>query len=64
MKKNIESIVLTNSKAESLRIYQVEGSSEFCIGMEGSDHFSFTAVEAKEIVQAITEVVETSNERN
>lgn len=65
MKKQIESIVLTNGKGQVLRIYQVENSKpvEFCIGLEDSDHFLFKAVDADEIIQAIQEVVGTSNER-
>lgn len=58
MKKQIESIVLENKTGQRLRIYKIENSNSFCIGLEDDgDHFEFEAGDAEEITNAIDAVV-------
>jgi hypothetical protein len=59
MRTKIESIILENKEGQRLRIYQVEGSNTFCIGLESdSDHFSFAIEDAAIITDAINKVVD------
>jgi|CXWL01.1.fsa_nt_gi hypothetical protein len=59
MKKQTESIVLENKTGQRLRIYKVDGSDTFCIGIEGeSDHFEFQSRDADEIKAAIGVIVD------
>lgn len=59
MKRQIESITLQNDKGQRLRIYVVDGSNTFCIGMEGdNERFEFAARDADEINKAIDVVVD------
>ena len=58
MKQTIESVVLDNEKGQRLRIYKVEGSDTYCIGVEdGDDHFEFSSEEAQEVCNALGKVV-------
>ena len=57
MKKQIESIILTDEHGQRLRIYRVGGSDIFCIGPEDDEHFEFKAEDAKEIIEAINTVI-------
>ena len=58
MKTQTESIILTNDQKQKLRIYKVENSNEFCIGLEDAeDHFVFESRDAEEITKAINVVV-------
>ena len=58
MKKEIDSVVLVNKAGQRLRIYKVEGTNTFCIGLEGQDHFEFEANTHNEIIDAICMVVD------
>ena len=57
VKKQTESIVLENKLEQKLRIYRVEGSATFCIGIEDEDHFEFEAGDAEVITKSINTVV-------
>jgi len=57
MKMQTESVLLTNEKGQTLRIYKVENCNTYCIGMEGEDHFEFEARDAEEITKALDTVV-------
>jgi len=57
MKKQTESIILTSDQGQRLKIYRVDGSDTFCIGLEDDEHFEFKADEAKEIIESINTVV-------
>ena len=60
MKKQIETIILENKSKQRLRIYKIENSNSFCIGLEDdeADHFEFEAADAEEITKAINSVVD------
>ena len=57
VKKQTESIVLENKQGQKLRIYRVEGSDTFCIGLEDDEHFEFEAGDAEVITKSINTVV-------
>ncbi len=57
MKIHAESILLTNDKRQSIRIYRVENSKKFCIRLEDED-FEFDIIDAKEIKKVIDMVTD------
>ena len=61
MKKEYETVILTNDEGQRLRIYKIENTDDdFCIGLEGEgqDHFCFRASEAEMITDAINTTVD------
>ena len=59
MNKQIESIVLQNSKKQRLRIYAMIDNNTFCIGLDGEeDHFEFKDTDADEIIEALRTIVD------
>jgi hypothetical protein len=63
MKKEYETVILTNDEGQRLRIYKIENTGDdFYIGIglegEGQDHFFFRASEAEMITNAINTTVD------
>ena len=63
MKKEYETVILTNDEGQRLRIYKIENTGDdFYIGIglegEGQDHFCFRASEAEMITNAINTTVD------
>ncbi len=58
MKIQTEGIVLENKSKQRLKIYKINDSDSFCIGLEGeNEHFEFMGSDADEITNSINIIV-------